>query len=114
MVRRVALSLLALLFVAGVAVAADTKEANGAVKSVAVNSFVVTDSAGKDWSFDVDKSTLVVVKGGRHKVNDIKADGKQVQLSEFLAAKQEVRVEYSEKDGKMLAKEVRIKGVTVK
>jgi len=109
MVRRIALSLLALVFVAGLVVAGDTKEANGAVKSVAGNNFVVTDSAGKDWSFDVDKDTLVVAKGASHKVNAIKADGKPVQLSEFLAAKQDVRVEYSEKDGKMMAKEVRIK-----
>ena len=109
MVRRIALSLLALVFVAGLAVAGETKEANGAVKSVATNSFVVTDSAGKDWSFDVDKETLVVAKGASHKVSAIKADGKPVQLSEFLAAKQDVRVEYLEKDGKMMAKEVRIK-----
>ena len=114
MVRRLALSLLALLFVAGVAVAGDTKEANGTVKSVTGNTFVVTDSAGKDLSFDVDKSTLVEVKGGSHKMNAIKADGKPAPLSEFLAAKQTVIVQYSEKDGKMLAKNVRVKGATVK
>jgi hypothetical protein len=110
MVRRVALSMLAVLIVAGVAVAGDTKEANGTVKSVAGNTFVVTDSAGKDWSFDVDKNTLVLAKGASHKVNAVKADGKPAQVSEFLAAKQEVRVEYTEKDGKMMAKEVRVKG----
>jgi len=114
MVRRIALSLLALLFVAGLAAAGDTKEATGTVKTVAVNSFVVSDSAGKDWSFDVDKDTLVLVKGASHKAKDIKADGKPAQLSEFLAAKQDVRVEYWEKDGKMVAKEVRVKGGTVK
>ena len=114
MVRRLALSLLALLFVVGVAVAGDTKEANGTVKSVAGNTFVVTDSAGKDLSFDVDKSTMVEVKGGAHKLEAIKADGKPSPLSEFLAAKQTVIVQYSEKDGKMLAKHVRVKGATVK
>jgi hypothetical protein len=108
------MSLLALLFVAGVAVAGETKEANGTVKSVAVNAFVVTDSAGKDWSFDVDKNTLVEVKGASHKVDAIKGDGKPVQLNEFLAAKQDVRVEYWEKDGKMVAKQVRVKGGKVK
>ncbi len=114
MVRRVALSMLALLFVAGVAVAGETKEASGTVKSVAVNTFVVTDTAGKDWAFDVDKDTLVLAKGASHKANAIKADGKPTQLSEFLAAKQEVRVEYWDKDGKMVAKEVRVKGAAVK
>ena len=114
MVRRVALSLLALLFVAGVAVAGETKEAGGVVKSVTASTFVVTDSAGKDWAFDVDKSTLVVMKGGSHKMDAVKADGKPAQLSEFLSAKQEVHVAYSEKDGKMLAKEVRVKSGSVK
>ena len=109
MVRRI-VSCLAFLFVAHLAVAGDAKEANGSVKSVGAGSFVVTDSSGKDWSFDVDKSTLVLAKGASHKVNSIKADGKPVQLSEFLAAKQDVRVEYTEKDGKMMAKEVRVKG----
>ena len=108
MVRKIMLCL-AFLFVAHVAVASDTKAANGTVKSVSGTSFVVTDSAGKDWSFDVDKSTMVLVKGGTHKLNAVKADGKPAQLSEFLAAKQDVRVEYSEKDGKMMAKEVRVK-----
>jgi len=113
MVRRMLLCL-SFLLVAQLAVAGDTKEASGTVKSVAGSSFVVTDSTGKDMSFDVDKSTLVVVRGGSHKMDAIKADGKPAQLSEFLAAKNEVHVQYAEKDGKMLAKEVRVKGGNVK
>jgi hypothetical protein len=109
MVRRMLLCL-AFLFVAQLAVAGDTKDASGTVKSVGGSSFVVTDSAGKDLSFDVDKNTLVLVKGGSHKMDAIKADGKPAQLSEFLAAKNNVHVQYTEKDGKMLAKEVRVKG----
>ena len=109
MVRRIALGL-AFLFAAQLAVAGDTKDASGTVKSVSGSSFVVTDSAGKDLSFDVDKNTMVLVKGGSHKMDAIKADGKLAQLSEFLAAKNEVQVQYAEKDGKMLAKEVRVKG----
>jgi hypothetical protein len=111
MVRRMLLCL-AFVFVAQLAVAGDTKD--GTVKSVAGSSFVVTDSAGKDWSFDVDKDTKVLVRGGSHKMDAIKADGKPAQLSEFLAAKNEVHVQYSEKDGKMLAKEVRVKGGNAK
>ena len=114
MVRRMVLSLLAVVFLASFAVAGDTKEASGTVKSVATNAFVVTDSAGKDWNFDVDKSTLVSVRGGSHKMGAVKADGKPTQLSEFLSAKQDVKVEYTEKDGKMVAKTVRLKGATVK
>ena len=111
MVRRMMLCL-AFVFVAQLAVAGDTKD--GAVKSVAGSSFVVTDSAGKDWSFDVDKNTMVLVKGGSHKMDAIKADGKPAQLGEFLAANQEVTVQYMEKDGKMVAKEIRVKGAAVK
>jgi len=111
MVRRMLLCL-AFVFVAQLAVAGDTK--GGTVKSVAGSSFVVTDSAGKDWSFDVDKNTKVLVRGGTHKMDAVKADGKPAQLSEFLAAKNEVHVEYLEKDGKMVAKEVRVKGANVK
>ena len=114
MVRRVALGLLAVLLVAGVAVAGDTKEANGTVKTVGANTFVVTDSTGKDWNFDVDKSTLVLAKGASHKMSAIKADGKPAQLSEFLAAKQDVTVQFAEKEGKMVAKEVRVKSAAVK
>jgi len=113
MVRRIVLCL-AFLFVAHVAVAGDAKLANGTVKSVSASSFVVTDSAGKDWSLDVDKATMVIVKGGSHKMDAVKADGKPAQISEFLAAKQDVRVEYSEKDGKMMAKEVRVTSGKVK
>ena len=111
MVRRMLLCL-AFVFVAQLAVAGDTK--GGTVKSVAGSSFVVTDSAGKDWSFDVDKNTMVLVKGGSHKMDAIKADGKPAQLGEFLAANQEVTVQYMEKDGKMVAKEIRVKGAAVK
>ena len=111
MVRRMLLCL-AFVFVAQLAVAGDAKD--GTVKSVAGSSFVVTDSAGKDWSFDVDKNTKVLVRGGTHKMDAVKADGKPAQLSEFLAAKNEVHVEYLEKDGKMVAKEVRVKGGNAK
>ena len=113
MVRRI-VSCLAFLFVAHVALAGDAKEANGTVKSVAGNGFVVTDSSGKDWSFDVDKNTTVLGKGGSHKMDAVKADGKPAQLSEFLSAKQEVNVSYTEKDGKMMAKDIRVKGANVK
>jgi hypothetical protein len=109
MMRRVAFALLAVLFVAGLAVAGDTKEAAGTVKSVSATGFVVTDAAGKDWSFDVDKTTTVLAKGASHKMDALKADGKPAQLSEFLSVKQTVTVKYAEQDGKLTAKEVRAK-----
>jgi ABC-type Fe3+-hydroxamate transport system substrate-binding protein len=110
MMKKVAFALLAVLFLAGLAVAGEAaKEASGTVKSVSATGFVVTDAAGKDWSFDVDKSTTVLAKGASHKMDALKADGKPTQLTEFLSAKQAVSVRYVEKDGTMTAKEVRAK-----
>ena len=108
MVRRLAFVVLALL-VAGFVCAAE-KEVTGAVKSITGGTFVVTDGAGKDWTFAVDsKETLVVAKGGHHKMDKLKADGKPTVISEFMAEKDKVVVKYAEKEGKMVAKEVHVK-----
>jgi len=108
MVRRVAGVALALL-VAGFVFAGE-KEITGTVKTVTGGTFVVTDSAAKDWTFAVDsKETLVVAKGGKHKMDALKADGKPATISEFISEKQAVVVTYTEKDGKMTAKEVHVK-----
>jgi hypothetical protein len=109
MMRKVAGVTLALL-VAGFVYAGEVKEVTGTVKSVAGGTFVVTDSAAKDWTFAVDsKETLVVAKGGSHKMNKLKADGKPMLLSEFVAEKDKVVIKYMEKDGKLTAKEVHVK-----
>jgi len=102
------------LLVSGLAFAGeggkDAKEMTGTVKSVSAGSFTVTDSAAKDWTFAVDnKETLVVAKGGNHKMDQLKADGKPALLSEFVSEKQVVALKYYEKDGKMVAKKVHVK-----
>ena len=108
MVRRVAGVALVLL-VAGFVFAGD-KEVTGTVKAVTGGTFVVTDGAAKDWTFAVDsKETLVVAKGGKHKMDALKADGKPATIGEFVSEKQTVVVKYSEKDGKLTAKEVHVK-----
>jgi hypothetical protein len=108
MVRRIAGVALALL--AAGFVFAGEKEVTGTVKSIAGGTFVVTDSAAKDWTFAVDsKETLVVAKGGKHKMDALKADGKPATISEFVSEKQTVVVKYGEKDGKLTAKEVHVK-----
>ncbi|HYN01461.1 MAG TPA: hypothetical protein VE359_03370 [Vicinamibacteria bacterium] len=109
MVRRIAGAALAVLFVAGLAAAGDTKEAMGTVKSVTADSITVTDSAAKDWTFVVDKETTVVASGASHKMDKLKGDGKPTVITEFVAAKKPVTVKYAEKDGKMIAKEVQVK-----
>ncbi len=109
MVRRIAGVALAVLFVAGLAGAGDTKDASGTVKAVAADSITVTDGAAKDWTFAVDKETTVRAKGASHKMDQLKADGKPTVITEFVSAKQQVVVSYVEKDGKAIAKEVRVK-----
>jgi ABC-type Fe3+-hydroxamate transport system substrate-binding protein len=109
MARKVAYALLAVLFVAGLAVAGDTKDASGTVKSVSASGFVVTDAAGKELTFEVDKTTTVIAKGASHKMDALKADGKTPTIGEFLSEKQMVHVRYVEKDGKAMAKEVRVR-----
>lgn len=109
MLRRIAGATLALLFVAGLAVASDAKEATGTVKAVATDSITITDSAAKDWTFVVDKETTVFAKGASHKMDKLKADGKPTTITEFVAEKKNVAVKYVEKDGKATAKEVHVK-----
>ena len=98
------------LLVAGFVFAGEVKEVTGTVKAVAGGTFTVTDSAAKDWTFGVDsKETLVVAKGGSHKMDKLKADGKPTLIGEFISEKQTVVVKYMEKDGKLTAKEVHVR-----
>jgi ABC-type Fe3+-hydroxamate transport system substrate-binding protein len=109
MIRRIACATLALLFVAGLTVAADAKEATGKVKAVAANSITIADSAAKEMTFVVDKETTVVASGASHKMDKLKADGKPTVITEFVAVGKNVIVKFAEKDGKQVAKEVMIK-----
>ena len=85
------------------------KEVTGTVKSVSASEFTVK-SGDQDMTFTVDsKETLVVAKGGNHKMDQLKADGKPALLSEFVSENQTVSVTYYEKDGKMIAKKVHVR-----
>jgi len=87
----------------------EAKELTGTVKSVSGSEFTV-NSGDKDWTFAVDSNeTTVVAKGGAHKFDKLKADGKPAVLSEFLSENQTVSVKYYEKDGKMIARKVHVK-----
>ncbi len=109
MIRRIACATLALLFVAGLAVAADAKEATGKVKAVVANSITITDSAAKEMTFVIDKDTTVTASGASHKMDKLKADGKPTVITEFVSVDKNVVVKYVEKDGKQFAKEVQVK-----
>ncbi len=110
MVRKLAGTALALL-ICGLAFGGEgVKEMSGTVKTVSNAALTVTDGAAKDWTFMVDsKETLVVTRGGSHKMDQLKADGKPALLPEFVSEKQLVAVTYYEKDGKMIAKKVHVK-----
>ena len=87
---------------------AATKQVTGTVKSVSGSEFTVT-SAGKDMTFAVDnKETQVIAKGGAHKFDKLKADGKPAVIGEFLSPNQTVSVKYFERDGKMIAQQVHV------
>ena len=87
---------------------AAAKEVTGTVKSVSGSEFTVT-SGGKDMTFAVDsKETQVIEKGGAHKFDKLKADGKPAVISEFLKENQSVTVKYFDRDGKMVAKQVHV------
>jgi uncharacterized protein (UPF0333 family) len=80
----------------------------GTVKSVTGNTVVVTDDKGKEMTFDVTKDTVVYAKGASHKMSALKADGKPTEVSEFVSDNKHVTVRYSESDGKMTAKDIRV------
>jgi hypothetical protein len=112
MLRKMVSSALVLLFFAGLVLAqakAMTKDASGTVKSVAAASLTITDEAKKDWTFVIDKETSVTAKGASHKMREAEGANKATQITDFVMEKQSVNVKYEEKDGKLYAKEVRVK-----
>ena len=111
MLRKMVLGSLAVLVFAGAALAqkAMTKDASGTVKAVAAASLTITDDAKKDWTFIVNNETTVTAKGASHKMRDAEGANKATMITDFVMAKQSVAVKYEEKDGKLYAKEIRVK-----
>jgi hypothetical protein len=110
--RKLVLSLAALFLAAGLVPAGDEKkveqkETAGKVKSVTESGFVLTDTNGKDWTFETGKGTVVMAKGATHTLDA--SPGGATKLADLLATDQEVAVKYKEKDGKMWAKHVHVK-----
>ena len=132
MLRVLAFSLLAVAFGVGSAGADDVKKdvakgtkatkrevqddvhgafhsAEGVVKTVSPAGFVLTDESGKELAFEVDSSTVVYAGGASHKMNKLRADGKPVQITEFVSSSQHVNVRYSKPEDRMVAKDIRVK-----
>jgi ABC-type Fe3+-hydroxamate transport system substrate-binding protein len=108
MLRRTACAAVAVLAVSTLALAGEAMEAKGKVKTVSAKSVTVTDEGGKDLQLNATKDTVVVAKGASHKMADLEAEGKPSVISEFVKVNQSVNVKYSEKDGKLLLKELTV------
>jgi len=112
MLRKIVSAGLMLLFGAGLVLAqakAITKDVSGTVKSVAAASITITDDAKKEWTFIVDKDTTVTAKGASHKMREAEGANKTTQITDFVMEKQSVALKYEEKDGKLYAREVKVK-----
>lgn len=110
MKRLVALAALSFFVASGVSFAQDKKTmtANGKVKSVSNESLVVTDKAGKDWTFTIDTTTRFIGKGLSHKSAAAKEAGKSLMATDAVKDGQRVRVKYHDMGGTMHAAEIRI------
>jgi hypothetical protein len=102
-------ALLLVGFVPTLSASDKTKDAKGTVKTVAADSIVVTDAAGKDWTFDVDAKTKLIASGGSHKTAETKSMGKSPSITDLVKTGGKVSIKYHEMDGgKMHAAEVRV------
>ena len=90
------------------AAADKTMTANGTVKSVEADSVVVTDKAGKDWTFTIDKDTKVFAKGGSHMTAEKKAAGETMTIADSVKVGEKVTVKYHEMGDKLHAASVRV------
>jgi hypothetical protein len=81
--------------------------ASGKVKTVSSDSVTVTKGE-EAWTFVVDKDTRVVEKGGSHQAKYSKAMNKPLTVTSMLKTDESVVVTYREKDGKLLASEIRV------
>ena len=84
-----------------------TLTAAGKVSAVSANSVTVK---GKDaeWTFAVDKSTVVTAKGGSHKVAAMKADKQPIVITEFVVVGDDVSVKYHDMGATKHAASVRV------
>jgi hypothetical protein len=70
-----------------------TLNAQGTVTAVAPDSLSVKGKGG-DWTFVIDKTTVVVAKGATHKTLELKAEGKSAKLTDFVKVGDQVTVNY--------------------
>jgi hypothetical protein len=86
--------------------AAKTVRAMGTVSAVTTNSLTVKGQKA-EWTFSIDKETVVVVKGATRKNMELKAEGKSAKLTDFVKVGDEVTVTYYDGTPK-LATDIRV------
>jgi hypothetical protein len=67
--------------------------ASGTVSAVSADSVTVKGKTA-EWTFTVDKATVVTAKGGTHKMDAMKADKKPTAITEFVSVGDDVSVKY--------------------
>lgn len=110
MLQKIMLAVLC-LFTTGLVLAdqkAETKNVTGEVKALSADSMVITVDQ-KDWTFIVDKDTNVVAKGASHTMRKAEGAHETTKITDFIKLDETVVVDYTEKDGKMTAKEIRVR-----
>ena len=76
-----------------------TMNASGTVSAVSPASLTVK-SKTEEWTFTIDKDTVVTAKGATHKSLALKAGGKETMLTDFVKSGDTVSVAYHDM-GKM-------------
>jgi hypothetical protein len=113
MKRSIAIAAVALGFLTTLAIAQESKKedsmtASGKVKTVASKTFTV-NKGDQTWTFSVDRHTRVVEKGGPDQINHHGEMNKPHTITSMLKEDESVVVTYHhEKDGKLLAAEIRL------
>ena len=91
----------------GKAAAGKTLSAMGKVTAVSADSVTVKGKTA-EWTFSVDKSTVVTAKGGTHKMEAMKADKKPTVITEFVSVGDDVSVKYHDMGATKHAASVRV------
>lgn len=93
----------------GKAAAGKTMSAMGKVTAVSADSVTVKGKTA-EWTFTVDKSTVVTARGGTHKMEAMKADKKPTVITEFVSVGDDVSVKYHDMGATKHAASVRVTG----
>lgn len=108
MLRRAACVAVALLLAGAFVSAGETMEAEGKVKAVSPTAVTVTGADGAEWVFQATDDTLIKAKGASHKMKDLDEAGEAKTIDKFMKVDQKVTIQYSKKDDKAWAKEIRV------